>query len=434
MINPTDTFLYRRINPISKQASNGRASVEQLVDLVEKTIGVDKGVPDGGSSGQVLTKNSDGTYSWQNPISVSLNGIPSGGTTGQVLTKNSNADYDATWVNDAGTGTAIMDATTVTPNADDFIPLIVDGSTTATPGKVEATYFASAAALSSGLATKQDTITLSASQLFGRGATGGVGAITLGTNLSMSGTTLNATGGGGAQSVQYKDFGLTITATAGTNSLWSNGQVGVNYGVGGTASAVASDTTSFGKWPRIRYATAATAGSFMNMRTAGNGANVSLTSGFDFDCIIGHSDAATVADSRSFYGVRGVVGDIGNNNPSTLINIIGVGNDSGDANLQVIYNDGTGTATKIDLGANFPANTNSTDIYRIQLAAVPGATSVTYTVTRLNTGQTATGSVTTDIPSLTTMLGFALFKGNGATALAVRYDFVYMTLTPRSML
>ena len=359
-----------------------------------------------------------------------------------------------------GDGTAIMDATTVTPNADDFIPLIVDGSTTATPGKVEATYFASAAALSSGLAlkadtsaltsglalkadtsaltsglaAKQDTITLSASQLFGRGATGGVGAITLGTNLSMSGTTLNATGGGGAQSVQYKDFGLTITATAGTNSLWSNGQVGVNYGVGGTASAVASDTTSFGKWPRIRYATAATAGSFMNMRTFGNGSNVSLTSGFDFDCIIGHSDAATVADSRSFYGVRGVVGDIGNNNPSTLINIIGVGNDSGDANLQVIYNDGTGTATKIDLGANFPANTNLTDIYRIQLSAVPNATSVTYTVTRLNTAQTATGSITTDIPSLTTMLGFALFKGNGATALAVRYDFVYMTLTPRSML
>lgn len=91
------------------------------------------------------------------PAGPTGQGVPAGGTTGQVLAKNSGTDYDTEWVDDAGTGTTIMEAATVTPGADDFIPFINDGSTTATPAKVEATYFASASALTSGLGAKLDT-------------------------------------------------------------------------------------------------------------------------------------------------------------------------------------------------------------------------------------------------------------------------------------
>lgn len=49
-------------------------------------------VPTGGSDGQVLIKNSDGTSSWKELVA-----LPKGGTAGHVLIKNSETDGDASW-------------------------------------------------------------------------------------------------------------------------------------------------------------------------------------------------------------------------------------------------------------------------------------------------------------------------------------------------
>jgi hypothetical protein len=71
-------------------------------------------------------------------------GVPAGGTTGQILAKNSNTDYDTEWVDDAGSGTTIAEATEGSPGVGDFIPYL---TAALAPGKVEGDYYAVAASM-----------------------------------------------------------------------------------------------------------------------------------------------------------------------------------------------------------------------------------------------------------------------------------------------
>jgi hypothetical protein len=93
-------------------------------------------------------------------------------------------------------------------------------------------------------------------------------------------------------------------------------------------------------------------------------------------------------------------------NPSALGHICGMGYDSGDTNIQFMHNDASGTATKIDLGASFPKpNVDLTSVYELALFSPPGTTQVLhYEVTNLVSGAVATGTITTDLPTTSTLL------------------------------
>jgi hypothetical protein len=70
----------------------------------DTTAPEESGVPDGGTDGQVLTKQSadDGDADWETPAAGA--GLPAGGTTGQALVKASGDDFDAEWADVTGTG------------------------------------------------------------------------------------------------------------------------------------------------------------------------------------------------------------------------------------------------------------------------------------------------------------------------------------------
>lgn len=73
---------------------------------------------------------------------------------------------------------------------------------------VAANVFLARAAATAGAVSE---VALAASQLAGRGASGDIAPIILGTNLSMSGTTLNATGGGGSSKLVSRAYGEYLT-------------------------------------------------------------------------------------------------------------------------------------------------------------------------------------------------------------------------------
>lgn len=192
----------------------------------------------------------------------------------------------------------------------------------------------------------------------------------------------------------------------------------------GTATARTVATTNLlSRMTRLGYVSAATAGALAGAREAvakfTTGAGPGL-GGFFARYRFGISDPATVAGARMFIGLDALTAAPTNIDPSTKINCIGVGQIATSDNLHIIRGNAT-AKTPIDLGVNFPANTNA-DAYELNLFAPP-AGGCYWQVRRLNTTFEATGFLpSTEIPVATQLLCHQLWRCNNATALAVGLD------------
>jgi hypothetical protein len=214
-------------------------------------------------------------------------------------------------------------------------------------------------------------------------------------------------GAGGTDSVVYADGGA---------GPFGDGTV--------TARAVTTDSL-FGSQRRVSRVSVAAPGSnagWNGTATFSRG-SVAGAGGFVHIAEWGISDAAAVPEARLFVGM--MQNTMGNVNPSTLLNIVGVGADSSDTALSVMHNDAAGSATKVSLGANFPANTRNTDWYRTEIYADPNSPVIRWRVTRRNTGHTAEGTITTKLPQNTAMLYPLIRRNNGTSALSVGIDLGY---------
>ena len=110
-------------------------------------------------------------------------------------------------------------------------------------------------------------------------------------------------------------------------------------------------------------------------------------------------------------------------NPSTLTNIVGVGYDSGDTNWQVMTNDGTGTATKVDTGIARPTTDRQT-MYSVMIFSPPGGAWVGVRIVDEATGSSyESAQISTDIPAATQTVTPNCYVSVGGTSSVVGVAF-----------
>lgn len=215
---------------------------------------------------------------------------------------------------------------------------------------------------------------------------------------------------------------LFIPAGGTSTSLvgWVTGSVGT-----ATTANIAGGSVR-GRIQRIEYlqgtaSTTATANfRHTSLRWSVGGAS-SWEGGFKYSAIWGTATGATISTHRGRCGLWSTGAAAGDSEPSAQVDWVGMAWDAADTNVQFMHNDSTGTCTKIDLGSSFPKpSTVRGDTYKLEMYSPPGPTqAVYYSVTRLESGAVATGVVTTNLPSTSTILTHQCVMSVGGTSSAI---------------
>ncbi len=247
-------------------------------------------------------------------------------------------------------------------------------------------------------------------------------------------------GGGGGAAPNFTDGASWAYLPQGRgNSSWTNIGMGAPTGLG-TASGIFGDFNGDdGYHNRILYTSTAAA-------AASAGVHVPVANGMvapgastrhpvqKFKVIWANADAQTGA--RGGAGLAANAGAPGASvEPSTFVNGVFMGYDTGDTQYSLYHNDGAGTCTKITLngGTGFAVNDNATKLFALELLFYPGAGDtrrVEYACKNLTDAITVTGSIvasaTGGIPADTSVMQPFVYRNTSAGTTAVACVIVGM--------
>ena len=231
---------------------------------------------------------------------------------------------------------------------------------------------------------------------------------------------INSTGVDNVLQTHITRNGVSWWSAAGnsTTIIATGNQALTNTGTATAANIAVTNVQT--RMKRLEYlVTTASTTAVAGFRAAANQwwmGNAADSGGFHFICRFGPATGVATTSSRMFVGMTTATNAPTDVNPSTLTNMFGVGYDSTDTNIQFM-NNAASTTTKTDLGASFPVPTaDRTNMYELAMFCAPNSTTLYYTVTNLATNTTASGTISSNIPAVNTLLSPRGYCSAGGTS------------------
>ena len=205
-------------------------------------------------------------------------------------------------------------------------------------------------------------------------------------------------------------------------TLTSVGGLPISTGAGTTAHPAPSNASLRQSLLRWSGTSAATAGSTYDSTGQGH-ARITLSNAGGlggFTQIMRFSDTSTVATQRLMMGLSNYGGAWANIDPYTRVLIIVLGYDAAvDSNYHIIHCTSSGATTKVNTGI---AINNTSAVFDFVLSNAPGSGDVSWSLKDINSGASASGTLTTNLPPAGTYLTPRIHINNGGTAAAVSVE------------